>query len=436
MENEELINKNQDAIKKPLIKSNGKRSFVYEENDYDKKIGHGGFGEVVEQSVMSNGREIKFAKKISKKNKEGAFTTEEIERQLEVYDRLKSGGLKTFTTFRTDGKAFYSTLLNKKGIIALSGNNMPPSKTDSDISYKESLAHKVEINNLSEVLEEIKKQAILASKVGITLSSDSLFFLVPESGSEAPVDIDFIIGDFDIVTASDARKNRSAYRSLAKLKICTEKFLDKYAKSEKEANYYLEAASVLNPNLLDDDKVLVESGIKNINDYSVTDGEVLKSNSLIINATSNWHDIEKILKIPGTDLGFDEQKHKNRLLSMEGSLRTSGLKYYDNLIEVGGDLFVSFADEIISDTLITVGGSIDTLGGARNFITPKLKTVGDDLNAEDIRIFIAPNLQNIKNIVLTKKLFINANGKIDWEDLKQEKRLVIPEKLRTKIVWT
>ncbi|MEA3323078.1 MAG: hypothetical protein U9Q12_02550, partial [Patescibacteria group bacterium] len=196
---------------------------------------------------------------------------------MDIYKRLKGGGLKTFTTFRTDGEAFYSTFLNKDGVIALSGNNMPPSKAEQDIDYKELLAHKIEINNLDEIIEQIIEQAILASKVGVTLSYDSLFFLVPENNITVPVDIDFIIGDFDIVTANYFKKNRSAYDSLGNLEVCIKKFLAKYAKKERETDYYFKVSEKLNPKL-EDNQLFVKDGIKNIGDYSSEDGEVLKSN--------------------------------------------------------------------------------------------------------------------------------------------------------------
>ena len=162
----------------------------------EKYISEGFFGEAHTYILESENGDIELVRKTKrrfddKRNKiEEAFTPQEIATQLEVHRLLKEHGIKTFDNFYTDGRSFYSTLLNKDGVTAISANtkNRPPNPESGD-SFLKSLR----IANYRELVNDIFNQVFLMVEAKICINHDSFFFLVPNNFTDTAIDIDFVI---------------------------------------------------------------------------------------------------------------------------------------------------------------------------------------------------------------------------------------------------
>lgn len=418
---------------KYLAKENGGLTFASEGDDGGREISEGGFGKVSERKFFLKDREISLIEKKSK-NKD-SFSPEEIERQLEIHKRLKNIGAKTFTTFRTDGKSFYSTPLSRDGFIVLSANNKPSSSGEE--GKKESLPSNIEIGNLDKIVDDIMDQSMLASRAGIILKYDSLFFLIPEKHDNGPVDIDFVIGDFDIVVLNDNVRGRSAKKSIWSIERGIGGFLKKYTSKDKFYSYLVQMKKKLSP-MLSEGEIQVRSGVKKMSEYDPSDGEILNNYAIALNSKSTWQEIDNLSTIPGLEvyLGDIKKKFKDKLVKWEGTIEDmSGKASYKNLVEVGGDFEISFAESVSLDSLKLIAGDLLIVGPIEKCSFDSLESVIGSLHIPEIREFSAKNLKEVGTIDLKKENFENEKGEIDWDLLEKEGKLVIPENIRSKIMW-
>lgn len=205
----------------------------------DGYISEGTFGDVSTKYFKIGNHEIEL---VEKKPKTGKFSEKEIERQLDIHEKLKKAKVNTFITFRTDGKSLYSTPLNKNGIIALSANNKTPeSYIDRGESFLSKLLKKernLYIKNFDELLNNLIMQSELAAAEKILLASDSVFYLVNENHGGKPSIVDFLIGDFDIVKYIDRDDSDEVkFQSSLLLLQSLLSFIRKYAQVGKIEEY-------------------------------------------------------------------------------------------------------------------------------------------------------------------------------------------------------
>jgi hypothetical protein len=189
---------------------------------------------------------------------------------------------------------------------------------------------------------------------------------------------------------------------------------------------------------LDLGEMQVRSGVKKISDYDPSDGEVLNNYPILLDSKSAWSEVEKLSKIPGirVNLGGIRKNFRDKMVKWEGSIEdTSGKASYKNLTEVGGDFEIMFSEKISLESLKIVGGDLVVLGPIEKCSFDSLETVIGSLHIPGIKEFSAKNLKEAGVIDLKKKNFSNKNGEIDWELLEKNNRLMIPEGIRSKIMW-
>ncbi len=203
-------------------------------------ISKGEFGNVHSKEFIVGGRKVLLAEKSVHKGgfARGRFSRDIIDRVLSVHKLLKDAGVNTYTTLRSDGKAFYSTLLNRGGFVALSANNDTP-RDSAGNEYEEISIGKIEIANLQEMCEEIVRQTNIALSLGIGLTHDSIFYIVPEDVSHGPVDVDFMIGDFDSLGVVESLRHDDEEKSniLRTMHGATMKFIRIYCNIEALLEY-------------------------------------------------------------------------------------------------------------------------------------------------------------------------------------------------------
>lgn len=197
-------------------------------SDSVNPISEGGYWVVkeIKGSLNNTFRKITLVKKESK----NLFSQTEIQRQLRIHYLLKKAGIRTFTTFRSDGESFYSTPLNTETTIALSSNNNTPKlywttweRKDVQLSYI--------INNIDEIWDQIIEIAIKASKIWLEIYKDSIFFNIDISkvGSNWWVNINSIgIYDFDIVKKTN-KYNNLAGKNIENMRVGFNVFLQGYS---------------------------------------------------------------------------------------------------------------------------------------------------------------------------------------------------------------
>lgn len=176
-----------------LEKSDGKTGKI-ERARKRRFLERGTFGSAYESdvAVSSEKRNREFTLVIKEFEKEGG-----AEHAFETYGKLKSIGMKVPPTYRLDreNNRVFMTNYNRGGNVALASTSNNRHAEDLAISN---------ILNLDNLKKEIEKQCALAAKNRIRLPEDAFFFLVPRKGGD--VNMDFVIGDLDLIFSEHARE--------------------------------------------------------------------------------------------------------------------------------------------------------------------------------------------------------------------------------------
>lgn len=207
-----------------------------------EKFWWGGYGSVREVICRFVDEEKKLL--LVEKSPVGLFSPDEIARQLEIHALLKKAGIRTFDMFRSDGKNFYSTPLNRDGYIALSINNPPPWCDEENNPYKWAL----EIENFNQLVEDIIDISYKATLVWLHIPEDSFFLIFDTSSIEKPLHIEIWIYDFDGIFKNVGIENNNLNKFLYDKNYETvcyliDRFIDKYFKIEKKFEYKKELLS-------------------------------------------------------------------------------------------------------------------------------------------------------------------------------------------------
>ncbi len=221
-----------------------------------------------------------------------------------------------------------------------------------------------------------------------------------------------------------------------------------------------------------------------VNDHRVRprinfDVEQIAEN-LELDENTPWELIEVLSKIPymTTYLTSIKQKYKDRIEHWKGDikdysrevsysrLKTVGESLHaqnaetfsaESLETVGQNLYATNAKTFSADSLETVGGGLDAQSAetfsakslevvrgslnaqnATTFSAKSLETVRWNLDALNSTTFSAPKLEKVRKVYLTKQNFSefwDEEGNFDWDRAYKEGRLVIDEKIRSKVEW-
>ena len=119
------------------------------------------------------------------------------EHAFEAYGKLKGMGLKVPPTYRLDreNNRIFMTDYNRGGNVALASTSLNRHAEGLVIGN---------ILNLESLKKEIKKQCALAAQNRVRLPQDAFFFVVPRKGGN--VNMDFVIGDLDLIFSEYARE--------------------------------------------------------------------------------------------------------------------------------------------------------------------------------------------------------------------------------------
>ncbi len=164
----------------------------------------------------------------------------------------------------------------------------------------------------------------------------------------------------------------------------------------------------------------------------------------VLNENSTWEKIKKVSRIlygKHEVICTDKIKreYKNRLYSMASSMEDSSYSNnfeYNHLEVTGGDLDIG-SEKFITESLEQVGGFL-TINRAETIISHSLKFVRRSIFAKKASTVILPNIKSVKSIMLKEwnfSEFWNDNGEFMWEEAEKQKRLIIPRKMRDKVLW-
>lgn len=169
-----------------FLKNDRSSKDVYEFNS-DKSFEEGAFASVHEADfvISKNGKERSCKFVIKEFKEQGA-----AQHAFESYTRLKELGLKVPPTYRLDqdNNRILMTDYNLNGSAALSASSNNEHVKNLKIEH---------VNNLEYIKRELERQCFLAANEKIRLPIDAFFFLVNTAGGE--VDMDFVIGDLDLI---------------------------------------------------------------------------------------------------------------------------------------------------------------------------------------------------------------------------------------------
>lgn len=183
------------------------------------KLGEGNVG-IVHKVILKKGKhERSFALKTFK-----AFDPEDITADIayERYRVAKEAGLKVLPTVR----------LNEETDQLLTTLIDPEKYTVVPKDFK---GQAEEIENLDELIADIKKNVDIANEKSVFLPADSYLFFVKNGG---PSQIEFYFGDFDLITDMSHKskgelKIKNSEKAGAALNLLVERYIDDPAKKEE-----------------------------------------------------------------------------------------------------------------------------------------------------------------------------------------------------------
>lgn len=209
---EKFLNNNES--KKPFITDNISRK---------KILGEGWTGIVYEVDIEKNKHHKQFAlKDFTKNGNESAKYS--AEKEYRSYLEAKKAGLKVFPTVRLNK--------NHKELLMTLGTNdhfLLFNARDSDRWSKVD-----KIDNLQNLLFEMKENAKKGADFGLDIIWDSYFFIINKI---KPTEVNFVIGDFGNVKISNETKEDLYYKNIHEVEKALESFLDHYIKYDKKLLY-------------------------------------------------------------------------------------------------------------------------------------------------------------------------------------------------------
>ncbi len=423
----------------------------------EKYISQGKLHQIYEVSIKKEQRELIF---VVKERKDGnPISKNELNRELEVFKLIKEIGISTFNTFRAgaDGK-FYSTLLNKDGLVAISPNN------DIPVGYQDEFKGGIKINNLQQVVDKLIDYAVNASKKGLILASDSLWFMLPSENNAEGIDIvDIKVTDFGECKVDEKLKGNVAKKMIEGFyRETVSAFVDKYCNGDNLMECKQLIKDSFRPQLASG-QIFVQKGVKQFDDYNAeNDGEILDG-LMIFDENTTLDTINKFSEYFWVEVytkGF-KQEYKNQMTKFYGTLEddSENIKY-ENLEIINGGLDTYLAKSFFADKLKINGGnlvlhnctsfSVESLvvnggnivaGKLREFVADSLRTVDGEISLTGATIVSIKSLSEVGRIYLRKnnfKEFLNEESEVDDDFYKKAKkagRLIIPEKMIEKITW-
>jgi len=385
----------------------------------EKEIAKGGFGKIYYNlyKIIDNDKEIELVKK----EFEYKLNHDEIKDLFDKYNRMKDADMDVLKIY-TDGKDLYSENLNKDGKIALSWNN--DLKNEKEDIY-EKIKDSIEIKNINEVIHKIFIESAKSKDAGVIIPQDALFYLVNED-NEKKQNIDFIVGDYDMIEEGKIGDYNIALKTLANNLNSFKKFIDKYAKEGKKQEYFNEINKAMNfdfINEVDDDfgengdvisevlffndkyndKILTQNGLKNISEYTEEDfvfKEIFSPDS----------DKNKVLEI------INDKYNKNFSIDQ--------IVFNKNEINEKTRLFVgdlSNGDaEILNNRKepLMIAGQVYFIGDK------EIEKIPDNFEVTERALFDRSNLKEIgNNVTFHGQLSLNNLGKIKISDNLQANKI-------------
>ena len=110
--------------------------------------------------------------------------------------------------------------------------------------------------------------------------------------------------------------------------------------------------------------------------------------------------------------------------------------FHEGVKEVRGNITTNINEAVELPYLESVGGYLYAQK-ATSFSAPHLESVDGYLYAQKATSFSAPNLKKVNTIYLSREKFQKYfnEGNFDFSQAEQDKKLVIPTKIREKINW-
>lgn len=328
-----------------LNKRNGKETELKESAAGGHAISSGLFGKTQLVKFELGGRDVELVRKSQNFDHPETvpLTRAEVDRILDIHHTLRTSGIDTFTTLRSDGKAWYSTPLNRNGYVAVSANNAPP-ESAGGIDYSKDIAAYFASERASQDVKNLcartHEMVARLSRAGIVCRNlDCWFMHIPvanmadEQGAPR-----LLVADFENVFKYPASENSCARGSYINAFLAISGVINRYCKDAQVRDELMKIVKDAFSPPLNTGEIFTIRGIKkHFKDYQESDGEAVLGN-ITIDENTSWEEIDSLSRINGLQLDLTRlaQPTKDRIENWAGSIRDgAAIVTYPNLRSIG-----------------------------------------------------------------------------------------------------